>query len=340
MARALIRPDIFAAWKGTSLLIVNMRGECSSDTPLSGFYYREARFLRTCRLEIDGHAPWLCEAASIEPERLLFTYTYPEVAEYGGGGSGQSGDETPVDARGIPQRSLDVRLTYRVGLGHLEVTAAIGNRARRALEFEVAWSVDADFVDIQEAQSGHAVPRAPIRTTAVEGDLKVRLYTLEHAHEQLPYQTLIHVPRAGDWSARDSRLAARLRLEAGDTRELTLHIDAHDYEGSIESSERLERHAHAQRWLDSFTGITAPGNAIVEETLRCNVRDTASFPLLEGARDEWLTLQAGVPLYPAFFGRDAVTAGWQAGCVDRGQALDAAMTRLGRLQSRPRGRLA
>src|SRR5207248_5028067 len=53
----------------------------------------------------------------------------------------------------------------------------------------------------------------------------------------------------------------------------------------------------------------------------------------EGAPDEWLALQAGVPLYPALFGRDALTAGWQAAWVDRGQTLDASLTRLGRLQS-------
>jgi glycogen debranching enzyme len=64
------------------------------------------------------------------------------------------------------------------------------------------------------------------------------------------------------------------------------------------------------------------------------VRDVGSFAMMTGAPDEWLALQAGVPLYPAFFGRDAVTAGWQAAMIDRGQALDAALTRLGRHQSR------
>lgn len=55
MARALIRPDTLCAWKGPSLLVVNTRGECGSDQALSGYYFREARFLSTCRLEIDGH---------------------------------------------------------------------------------------------------------------------------------------------------------------------------------------------------------------------------------------------------------------------------------------------
>jgi hypothetical protein len=47
MAVALVRSDILYAWKGPSLLIVSMRGECNSEHPLSGFYFREARFLRT-----------------------------------------------------------------------------------------------------------------------------------------------------------------------------------------------------------------------------------------------------------------------------------------------------
>ena len=40
-----------------------------------------------------------------------------------------------------------------------------------------------------------------------------------------------------------------------------------------------------------------------------------------------------MPLYPAFFGRDALTAGWQAAILDRGESLEAALTKLGRMQS-------
>jgi len=64
-----------------------------------------------------------------------------------------------------------------------------------------------------------------------------------------------------------------------------------------------------------------------------NLRDFASFLLLQGERDEWLAMQAGMPVYPAFFGRDTLTAGWQAAFADRGQVLDASLIRLGRLQS-------
>ena len=89
-----------------------------------------------------------------------------------------------------------------------------------------------------------------------------------------------------------------------------------------------------------MTRVSAPTNRFAERILTSNVSDIASFPLAEGTRDEWLTLQAGMPLYPALFGRDTVTAGWQAAYLDRGESLDASLTRLGRMQSDRVRRLA
>src|SRR5438876_8988683 len=106
MTTALVRPNILYAWKGPSLFIANTRGECGDDQRLSGYYFREARFLRTLRLEIDGDPPLLCEAAAISPDSRSFNYVYPEIAEYGGGGSGQAGDDTPSNVKGIAQRVL------------------------------------------------------------------------------------------------------------------------------------------------------------------------------------------------------------------------------------------
>jgi len=106
VARALIRPATLYAWKGPSLLVTTTRGECGPDQGLTGYYFREARFLSTCRLLLNGREPWLCEAAAIGPDRLAFSYTFPEVARYGGGGSGQSGDDEPRDENGFPATGI------------------------------------------------------------------------------------------------------------------------------------------------------------------------------------------------------------------------------------------
>jgi hypothetical protein len=152
MTLTLVRHEILCAWKGPSLLVTNPSGVCGPDQTLSGYYFREARHLRTCRFEINGTSLWLCEAAAVEPSVLCFTYAHPEVARYGGGGSGQSGDDAPRDEHGLPQRALVVRLTFSVSFNSLEVTLTIQNCALEPLEFELACILDTDFADIQEAQ--------------------------------------------------------------------------------------------------------------------------------------------------------------------------------------------
>jgi glycogen debranching enzyme len=326
MTVALVRPDILYAWKGPSLLIVNTRGECGPDQQLSGYYFREARFLRTLRLEINGERPWPCEAASIAPDALTMNFVHPEIKEPGGGGTGQSGDEEVLDARGIPERSLDIRVLYRVGVADLSIVLTIANRARQPIACELAWNASADFADIQEAQSGKREQHGDV-TTAVRDDCLEFAYH----HPQLPFRTRIDHDRA--WTVRDDRLVADLGLEPREERELTVRVVPLAGDDHISDKEATERELRLRTWREAFARIESPGNRIVERVLSHNVRDFASFPMLDGPRDEWLALQAGMPLYPAFFGRDAVTAGWQAGYVDRGEALAAALTKLGRLQS-------
>jgi hypothetical protein len=101
----------------------------------------------------------------------------------------------------------------------------------------------------------------------------------------------------------------------------------------IDEAGAKERESVLREWRETFARVEVPGNRLFERVLDNNARDIASFPILDGAQDEWLAMQAGMPLYPAFFGRDAVTAGWQAGYLDRGQMLSAALIKLGRLQS-------
>jgi glycogen debranching enzyme len=328
-ARALVRPEILCAWKGPSLLVVNTGGVCGADQALSGYYFREARHLRTCRFEINGSPPWLCEAAAVAPDTLHFTYSHPEVTQYGGGGSGQSGDDAPRDDRGLPQRALAIQVTYQLGFAGLDVIVTTQNCSREALEFELACALDADFADIQEAQAERRQQQAPV---AVEvGGASV---IFRYSHGDLPYSTTVRLPPSCVFSRDGGRAAARLRLSPSEA--VTLRFDIRASDGSPawtddDIARREKRHAS---WRRGCTQTIAPGNRLFEEVLASNVRDFASFPLFEGAEDEWLTLQAGVPLYPAFFGRDAVTAGWQAGYVDCGESLDAALTRLGRLQSR------
>jgi glycogen debranching enzyme len=195
MPLALIRPGQLYAWKGPSLLVVNTRGECEADDQLSGYYFREARFLRTLRLEINGHSPWPCEATCLEPHVLAFTYIYPELTEFGGGGSGQSGDDVSTDADGVPHRALSLRVVQTVSIGGLTVTLTISNHATRRIETDVAWNLDADFADIQEAHGGRREQQADVQRRIDGGQLR-----FTYQHRQLKYRTVMTPTGPSPWT--------------------------------------------------------------------------------------------------------------------------------------------
>ncbi|MGH9201965.1 MAG: glycogen debranching N-terminal domain-containing protein, partial [Vicinamibacterales bacterium] len=326
--RALILPDTLHAWKGPSLLVTNTRGECGPDQGLSGYYFREARFLNVCRLEVNGRRPWLCEAAAVEPDRLSLSYTFPEVAKYGGGGSGQSGDDEPRDEQGLPQRGLNIQVEYRVRIASLEIRTSIVNSSRESLAFELAWHLDADFADIQEAQGGDRQQFADVAVQFAASTL-----AFDYVHERLGYRTTINLPGDQSWGITGRRVSQPVRLAPQERLDLALTVSPSDAEGVPAASQVDERDQFVDAWRARGTAIAVPQNRLLEAVIARNVRDITSFPLLDGPRDEWLAMQAGIPLYPAFFGRDAVTAGWQTALIDRGDCLEAALAKLTRHQS-------
>ncbi|HVR98811.1 MAG TPA: glycogen debranching N-terminal domain-containing protein [Thermoanaerobaculia bacterium] len=317
-----VRPEILYAWCGPSLLITDPRGECGGEgfmglAGIAGYYFREARHLSVLAPRIDGQRPWLCEVGCPAPDRIELVLVYPERTEFGGGGSGQSGDAVERDDHGIPYRALDLRLSYRVGLASLEVCLTVANRAREEVRCEVSWELSADFADIQEAHAGRREQEAPVGVETGEGS---RLF--RYGHPRLPLATRV-----------TGALTVPLRLAPQQEERLELRVEPIDPEEPLRPQECRRRTERLRRWREGFTGVALPGNTAAERTVRNNVRDLASLPLLEGQADEWLAFQAGMPLYPALFGRDTLTAGWQAAFLDHGESLDASLTRLGRLQS-------
>ena len=81
-----------------------------------------------------------------------------------------------------------------------------------------------------------------------------------------------------------------------------------------------------------MTRITARSELPIGEIMRQAIRDVGSLALLDGEDDEWLTPAAGMPLYPALFGRDSFSIAWHAAVLDRGEMLDSTYRRLARFQ--------
>src|SRR5262245_47839637 len=305
-----------------------MKGVCGPGEPLSGYYFREARFLSVLRLTINGQRPWTCDATLLEPHLIALTSIYPELTEFGGGGSGQSGDETSVDRDGIPHRALSLRVLYQLSLDAFLVSATVSNHSMRPLDLDLVWTLDADFADIQEAHEGRREQNAGVRHDVQGNGL---LFTYEHP--QLRYRALLTPTGTAPTAPDGPSIRTRVHLEPQEAIVLGLRVQPSDANGNAPFDDSDLRERRLEQWRGALTSVAIPGNLLAERILRSNTRDLASFPLLEGVKDEWLALQAGMPLYPALFGRDTLTASWQAAYVDGGEALDASLARLGRMQS-------
>jgi glycogen debranching enzyme len=323
-----IRPDTAYAWCGPAVLITNCRGECTDDLTLTGFYFRETRYLATLRLEIDGEPPWLCEIATPEPDRIELLLLYPEMERFGGGGSGQSGDELLRNERGLPYRALNLQLSCRLGPAGLDVELIAANHSPEPVRCEVAWALGTDFADLQEAHAGARQVETPVR--AEPGSDALRLVC---EHPRLPLETRIAAVGSTSWSVDERRMATTLQLESRQSERLGLRIEAVDRERPLDPDDAKRRQQRSRAWAESLARVEIPGNRVAERVIAANVRDLTSLALLEGLEDEWLALQAGMPIYPGLFGRDALTAGWQATVLDGGSCVAATLNRLGRMQS-------
>lgn len=327
MSSTKLRPEIVYAWHGQSFLIVDTRGECAADQSLSGFYFRETRYLRTLRLAINGERPWLCDVSATAPDALDLTFIYPEVRTYGGGGSGSSDGGLPTNALGIPSRSVNLRLRYRVRIASLDVSLLLANHSLAQVDLDVTWDLGADYAGLMEAHSGHRQQEASVHAEA--GTCEVRY---AYTQSELPYQTRITGTGPGTWRAAADCIGTRLRLAPHESAELVLRVQPIDYEPQPDARGIERREQRLRDWISTIARVEVPSNRVAERVIHRAVDDLESFPLMQGEENEWLASQAGMPLYPALFGRDSATTAWQAAMLDRGEALDHVLTRLGRLQ--------
>jgi glycogen debranching enzyme len=314
---AQIRPNHLHAWLGPALLITNHEA-CAGDDNVSGFYFRQARFLRELKFELFGECPHPCSAMQTSANTLEFTFIYPEKK---GGGSDRGGEQ-----KGIRYRDLDLRLTYEVQPNGVLATVRMVNRWMTQISVDVRWRIGADFADIDEVE-GERKQNADSEVTSVRGGIRFR-----YMHPQLPFETHVIAENGGIWSYSDGALSARFDIERQAERVIQLRITAIDAEDPIDECGMLARKGHLRQYEQKLTAVHAPGTSPLAEIATRSKRDLASLTQLDGPTDEWLAPIAGIPLFHSFWGRDALTAAWQATVFDRGEMAEAVLNRIGRLQ--------
>jgi hypothetical protein len=147
-------PGSFYAWSGPALLSVNDQGDATEDR-LTGFFFRETRYLSRLALRLNGELPFRCSAARINANKIEFTYIYPSLDVGAGGGSGSAGQSR---SHGILRRDIDLKLTYEVHPAWLDIVLCLTSRWDPTADVEVTWELAADYRDMPEVQSGRVRP--------------------------------------------------------------------------------------------------------------------------------------------------------------------------------------
>ena len=328
MVTADIRPALRYAWRGPSLLVADPAGRADARRGgphgIDGFYFRETRYLSELALLVDGEAPFPCSVAQVSPNAIELSQIYPPVEVQGGGGSGSGASG---ERHGLLFRTLDLDLRVGVHVASLEVRLRITNRWNERAAFDVAWQLAADYAGILEAQHGAREQEAPVDAEPMPDGVCFR-----YRHPELPLETHVRAEGGGTWTFADGRLGTRLTLGRQEAAELRLVVRPRDSADALSPDDETPRARRLSAWEESVTLLHAPGESPLAELTNTATRELGSLALLDGAEDEWLTPAAGLPLYPAVWARDALTAGWQAAVFDRGQLLESTLARLARLQ--------
>ena len=319
--RASIRPNVRYVWRGPSMLVVDHQGACGTD-PTTGFFFRETRFLSRLRLLVQGEEPFTCSVAEAEPHELELSYVYPPVSGAAGGGSGSGGSGS---RRGVLYRDLELDLRYVVSPNGFDALLRVTNRWQERVELALAWELAADYVGAAEAQqkgsgsSGQPSPERHVdRTTLV----------FRHRDPELTLETRAKLTGPGAWEADEAGLAGRLALGRQEEAEVQLEVLAVDPADPMDAAGVRRRLVALRDWQDRVTRLEAPGEPPLIEITNRAMRELGSMALLEGPEEAWLAPAAGMPTYPALFGRDALTATWQAAALDRGRMVRASLAAL------------
>jgi glycogen debranching enzyme len=145
-------------------------------------------------------------------------------------------------------------------------------------------------------------------------------------------RTEIRWSGAPDWTSTLDGIVGALNLPRQRRTQLRLSVRAVDEADPIDRRGEEERQARQRSWLARATRLHAPAETPLATIANGAARDIGSLALLDGPREEWLTPAAGAPLYLSLWGRDALTAAWQAGILDRGEMLEDVLVCLDRLQ--------
>lgn len=302
------RPEARYIWQGHTVLVTAHDGIVHGQE-IEGLYYHNTRLLSRWQHLINAKGLQYVASTPVDPYSMLGYYLAPGILE----------QVPPFDAQ---ESGLALQVARFVGDGMHEDTS-LENYTQTTVQCELAWEVTSDFADLTEAVLGWRQQEGAVETTwqkRPDGDWEL---SFRYALPGLDRAVTIRFPAADPpprWQ--EGCVRYTLTLQPRETRHLCVAV-APIFEGRrlhpvygcyAFDSTSTEHDRVRERFLAEATRLQTP-NAQVQAVWDRAVTDLASLPRYDGRWPEVLTPNAGVPAYMALFGRDTLTAAWQAAMV-------------------------
>ncbi|MGK5675383.1 amylo-alpha-1,6-glucosidase [Micromonospora sp. URMC 106] len=286
-----VRPDLLYVASGWSTLVTDVRGRITGADP-QGFFADNTRVLSVERLTVDGREPVPFSTANVAGHAQL---SYAALDD---------GDT-------LPSRAAYLLVERFVGEG-LRTRLTVVSYTPTPLELELRVHLAADFADTSEAETGRRAQSGPVDARWNPRDRELRL---TYRRGGLDRAVAIGVRADAPVRYLDDTLVVGIAVPPRGSGRVELVVEpvfdgrrlaappatfAEPGDGASLARARLAR--ELTRLGSSNFDVTA--------AWRCAVDDLTVLPLGEPAGPT--APMAGLPIYQEIFGRDTMTASWQA----------------------------
>jgi glycogen debranching enzyme len=323
LIRLHTRPDTLYVSRGRTVLATNGAGAIDGAW---GLFVHETRLLSRYRYLVDGRAPYPVALSNVGQSSWLGYYvTLPDGVETGEPDHG-SGQLAPLS-----QQTVELRVSRAVGEG-LHEDLDLTNFTQQPVAFDFEIHIDADFADLADAGRAPAGPSPGTvtrssRTSADAVELEFS-FAAEHRFDHQGERGIARLERGA--VVRLTHGAAARTVERDRVRFRIALPPQACWHACVKVLPRIDGRALAPpdacytlradpppASAHPATRFSAPGSTtltgVVVGALERAMSDLRALRLddLDHGPDAW-TMAAGLPLYVALFGRDTLTASWQA----------------------------
>ncbi len=294
-------------YQGYTVLVTCTDGMIDGDTR-QGLYDFDTRILSQYRISLSGQEPEFVSSGSLHSNRWVGHLRLPQQ---GGNAEGPQ----------LPQDALELSLVRRVGCGMIEQLTVV-NHSMVSVETSLTIELAAGFADLQEVggkrqQRGRVEVKWNSERRALLFD-----YRIEHEGQELHRALRVRVLEPDSNPLCDGQaLSFELRLLPRGSWRTMLRYDSLvdgtwreevSHASAIPPLEPTTRDHIRERWEQDRTRLECP-HPVLGLAFERAAQDLFALRNweLDQAVDAWVP-NAGVPTFTGLFGRDSLTAAWQA----------------------------